>query len=293
MKSYYKSLVASCLALFFIEFTYGQSFQGKAYYFSKTSVDMGDFGRKGLSEGKKKQIAERLKDMFEKTFILTFNQSESTYKEDEKLEAPGGGGMFKMMMGGFTDSGLQYKNVKSKEFLQQKEFFGKQFLITDNLEKLDWKLSGETKKIGQYLCMKATATKALNETDFTSMRMKRKGHDKENTKDTEKGDDLEQEVEIPKEIEITAWYTLEIPVNQGPGEYWGLPGLILEVNADRTTILCSKIVMNPKDKTTINKPKKGKKVTKEAYNTIVKKKTKEMQEMYQGRGRSGGMRPRG
>jgi len=51
------------------------------------------------------------------------------------------------------------------------------------------------------------------------------------------------EIEIPKEIEIIAWYTPQIPVPQGPGEYFGLPGLILEIQADRTSILCSKIVL--------------------------------------------------
>ena len=44
---------------------------------------------------------------------------------------------------------------------------------------------------------------------------------------------------------IEAWYTLQIPVSSGPAEYWGLPGLILEVNSGNTTILCSKIILNP------------------------------------------------
>ena len=91
---------------------------------------------------------------------------------------------------------------------------------------------------------------------------------------------------MPEDIEVTVWYTPQIPVSQGPGEYWGLPGLILEVNADRTTILCSKIVMNPEEKTEIKQPSKGKEVTKEEYNTIVKEKVEEMREMYRGRNRS-------
>jgi GLPGLI family protein len=42
-------------------------------------------------------------------------------------------------------------------------------------------------------------------------------------------------IELPK-VTITAWYTPEIPVSQGPEGYWGLPGLILEVNDGKTTI---------------------------------------------------------
>jgi GLPGLI family protein len=101
------------------------------------------------------------------------------------------------------------------------------------------------------------------------------------------------EFEIPKEQTITAWYTPQIPINQGPGEYWGLPGLILEVNAGRTTILCSKIVMNPDEKEEIKRPSKGKKVTQEEYSEIIKKKMEEMREMFRGRGRDGGGRIRG
>jgi GLPGLI family protein len=51
-------------------------------------------------------------------------------------------------------------------------------------------------------------------------------------------------LEMPKDVTITAWYTPEIPVNQGPENYWGLPGLILEINDSKTVILCSKIVLN-------------------------------------------------
>jgi predicted GIY-YIG superfamily endonuclease len=54
--------------------------------------------------------------------------------------------------------------------------------------------------------------------------------------------------EMPKEISITAWYTPEIPINQGPENYWGLPGLILEVTDGKTVILCSKLVLNTKEK---------------------------------------------
>lgn len=57
---------------------------------------------------------------------------------------------------------------------------------------------------------------------------------------------------------MTAWYTPEIPVNQGPENYWGLPGLILEINDGTTTILCSKIVLNAKEKVEIKPSKKEK-----------------------------------
>ncbi|MFT7350131.1 MAG: GLPGLI family protein [Candidatus Paceibacteria bacterium] len=88
-----------------------------------------------------------------------------------------------------------------------------------------------------------------------------------------------------KLTEVEAWYTPQIPVSHGPGEYWGLPGLILEVSADNTTMLCSKIVMNPKEKIKIEAPDKGKEITKSLYQETIQGK---MLEMRNNRGRRRG-----
>ena len=147
-------------------------------------------------------------------------------------------------------------------------------------------MENESKQIGQYLCFKATAVKKGDDTDFANMR--RRNRDNDTKKEDDKLANPMDEIEVPKEILVTAWYTPQIPVNQGPGEYWGLPGLILELNSGRTTILCTKIEINPKVKIEIKAPSKGKVVTKEQYAEIVKDKMKEMQEM--GGGRSRGAR---
>ncbi|MBD3864618.1 GLPGLI family protein [Olleya marilimosa] len=296
LKSTFKNL-ATLLVLIITSSVFAQDgFQGQATYMSKTTMDMDNFGGRELSPERKKMIMERMKTMLEKTFILDFNKTESTYKEDEALEAPGGGRGF--MMGGMA-AGTIYKNVKENLLLQDQEFFGKQFLIKDSLVKLDWKMSGESKQIGKYTAFKATATKKVDAADWTNMR--RRGNDKDKKEDdkkevaelkkdstkTDAPKDPFEDIEIPEEIEVTAWYTMDIPVNSGPGEYWGLPGLILEVNAGRTTILCSKIVMNPSDKNEIKKPSKGKEVSMEEYQDTVKKKMEEMREMFRSRGGRG------
>lgn len=296
LKSTFKNL-ATLLVLIITSSVFAQEdFQGQATYMSKTTMDMDNFGGRELSPERKKMIMERMKTMLEKTFILDFNKTESTYKEDEALEAPGGGRGF--MMGGMA-AGTIYKNVKENLLLHDQEFFGKQFLIKDSLVKLDWKMSGESKQIGKYTAFKATATKKVDAADWTNMR--RRGNEKDKKEDdkkevaevkkdstkTDAPKDPFEDIEIPEEIEVTAWYTMDIPVNSGPGEYWGLPGLILEVNAGRTTILCSKIVMNPSDKNEIKKPSKGKEVSMEEYQDTVKKKMEEMREMFRSRGGRG------
>ena len=254
-----------------------QDFQGKAYYMSKTTMDLDQFGGREMTADRKKQIEERMKSFLEKQYILTFNKEESIYKEDEKLEAATGGGRG---FGGFASSftgGPKYKNVKSKELLQDQEFFGKQFLIKDDLKDLEWTMGSETKQIGNYTVFKATAVKPITGFDFSNFRPRR-------GQDAEKEEEKEEEI---KTVEVTAWYTMQIPINQGPDDYWGLPGLILEVNAGRTTILCTKITMNSKDKDNIDKPEKGEVVTQKEYTEIT---TKKMEEFRNNRGRRGGGR---
>ena len=84
MKPFYSKLIVICL-IFFIAFSTDaqQDFQGQAFYQSKTSVNMDNFGGREMSEDRKKQIAERMKSMFEKTYVLNFNKVESTYKEED------------------------------------------------------------------------------------------------------------------------------------------------------------------------------------------------------------------
>ena len=66
------------LMLFLTSTSFAQNFQGKAYYFSKTSVDMDSWGGQNMSEDRKKQIADRMRSMFEKTYILNFDREAST-----------------------------------------------------------------------------------------------------------------------------------------------------------------------------------------------------------------------
>jgi GLPGLI family protein len=277
---------------------YAQEFQGMAVYESKTSTS--DFkarmeGNKNMTPDMQKRIEESMKKMFEKTFILNFNKTASIYKEEEKLEASaqGGGGMrmWSSMMGG---GGTYYKNVKDKQYSNDKEYMGKEFLVKDSLTSLAWKMGAETRVIGGYTCYKATAVKKPSATDFRNLRPRKEDADKKEGEKpaADKKTNFLDAVEVPKEIVITAWYTPEIPVSQGPEGYWGLPGLILEVNDGKTVLLCSKVVLNPKVKAEIKAPSKGKVISQKEYDETVMKKMEEWREMNQGRGGNGGMQIR-
>lgn len=285
MKSIFTFLLAFATITTFAQ----KDFQGKATYMSKTTMDMSNFGGgRQFSEAQKKQIAARMKSMLEKTFILNFDKNASLYKEDEKLAAPSAGRG--RGFGGFSGGGTKYKNTKDNVALESTEFFGKVFLISDEMKKPEWKLGTETKKIGNYTCYKATLVKEVDPMDFTNMRRRGRGNRNNEKKGDAKKDStntikISDEIEMPKQIEVTAWYTPQIPVSNGPGEYWGLPGLILEINSGRTTVLCTEIVLNPADKQKIEKPTKGKKITRKKYLATVQAKMEEMRENFRGRGR--------
>ncbi|MFD2564211.1 GLPGLI family protein [Aquimarina rubra] len=271
--------------------TTAQDFQGKAYYFSKTGMDM-DFGRRQMSEDQKKAIADRMKSAMEKTFILAFNKSAATYKEEAQLDTSEGGGRWGTTLSGFTSNNY-YKNIQEGQYYDQREFYGKNFLIKDSLITYNWTLVNETKKIGNYTCFKATTTKKVNELmDWRAMRRKarQQREQRENGADDQaNSQDVQNGSETSNEIEVIAWYTPEIPVNQGPGSYWGLPGLILEIQEGRTTVLCNKIVLNTKEKEEIKAPTKGKEVSQKEFDDITKEKVEEMIEQFstQRRGRGG------
>ncbi|MEQ3656884.1 MAG: GLPGLI family protein [Dokdonia sp.] len=246
-----------------------QEFQGQAVYFSKSTMQLGSWGAR-MSEAQKKQVQARLKNRLEKTYTLNFNKEASVFDEEEKLDA----------MSGATDSwgqnfaaGEQFKNVKENQLVQSQELYGKQFLVKDELIPIDWVMGKESKQIGQYMCFKATASVPTADLTWYSFAWS------DLRRNTEASEDGEPEVAM---TQVEAWYTPQIPVRHGPGQFWGLPGLILEVSAGDTTMLCSKITLNPSESIDIEAPKKGKEITKKKYKETI---TEKMMEMRNNRGR--------
>ena len=203
--------------------------------------------------------AERIKGMMkkalEKNYTLEFNSNSSFFEEEEVLEAGQGSGRGFNWMQFVTgpEGGSLHKDLQSKIYTNKKQ-------------------------IGIYNAYKATITKEVEERAFNFGRRPSSNSSEE--------EDKEPEAPKMREVVMSAWFTPEIPVSTGPSMYGGLPGLILEINDDRTTILCTKVILNPKEKIKIKVPKKGKVVTKSEFEQISEDKAKEMQEMYQG-GRGG------
>ncbi len=250
-----------------------QNVKGIATYKSQRKMDV-ELDSTQMNDEMRSQLMAMLKKQFENEYTLQFNKDESIYKEVENLEKPSasGGAVVEVFVATAGGSDILYKNTKDNRYANQNDLFGKQFLVLDSIEEMEWKLGKETKNIGEYTCFKATSTRMAEVMSVST------------------GDDDETETEpVEEELTITAWYTPQIPVKHGPGNYGGLPGLILEVSDGRETILCSKLVLNPKDGVDIKEPTKGKKVNQEEFDVIMEKKMKEMDERFQSnRRRDGG-----
>ena len=261
-------LITLSLTLLFTSLLSAQDFKGIATYKTQRKMDI-QMDSTQMNSDMQKQMMAMLKKQFEKEYTLQFNNNESIYKEVVNLEKPSGmgsGGM-QIVVAGTGDGDLLYKNIAENRFANQSDLFGKIFLIKDVLEQPEWKMEKETKNIGEYTCFKATFKRMVQNSSSMTM-----------TINSEDDEETEEEEEV--EQTVTAWYTLQIPVKHGPGNYSGLPGLILEVGDGNETILCSKIVLNPKEGLDIKEPTKGKEVSQEKFEAIMEKKMSEMNEQF-------------
>ncbi|MDI5948073.1 GLPGLI family protein [Flavobacterium yafengii] len=249
-----------------------QEFQGKAEYFSKTIIKQKVKNSDSKIEKDvefDKMIQEALKKSSEKKYLFIFNKQEGLYEQMEELEKPEVGNATMSIKVTFSGVGKKYINLKDKSKVVEDEIFGKEFLIVDTLEKLNWILVNETKKIGDYSCYKAEVTVPVTE--------KQKQEYQDFLKKQENKISLFP-MEEPKDKVITAWYAPEIPVSLGPLNYWGLPGLILEINEEDVIILCSKVTLSNKEVAKIKVPNTSKKVTQAEFDAIEKAKLDSMKD---------------
>jgi len=258
-----------------------QNFQGYATYQSSRKMDNMTMKFEGMTPAMEAQIKEQMKKQFQREYELKFNLTESVWNEAESLDggpeaAASGGGMrvVTMSAGG---GGVTYKNTAENLFLQETEVFSKPFLVSDELEPREWEITNETKQIGNYTAQKAIFTD-IRESRVISLTSTSEG---DKTKE-----DAEPSVRMDT-IRIEAWYTPQIPVSQGPENYWGLPGLIMEVNDGTTTYICTKVVLNPEEGVKIKRPSKGKKVNREELRAEIDAKMAEMGEKFSSGGKGG------
>ncbi|GAA0558716.1 GLPGLI family protein [Chitinophaga japonensis] len=181
---------------------------------------------------------------------------------DERPEAFAGeerGGMrVNIMVAGAND--ITYLDFSAGRMTEQRELGTKNYIVTDSIQKLQWKLTGETMTILNYPCQQAVARRIgkRNETTMENGELKTR--------------------EIADTSQIVAWFTPAIPVPAGP-EYQGqLPGMILGMDISDSRVVYRAVeITEAVDLSDIKAPSKGKKITAAEFAEEREKLMKEMQ----------------
>jgi GLPGLI family protein len=130
------------------------------------------------------------------------------------------------------------RNYEKNTFFNADEMLGKVYLVSDSLKSPDWKILNDLKEVAGHVCMNASLYDTLR---------------KQN---------------------VVAWFALDIPVQAGPDRFWGLPGLILEVNINNGARIftADKLEFKPlTNEFDLPKKLKGKQVNNIAYLAVIKK----------------------
>lgn len=183
--------------------------------------------------------------------ILVFTKEEAIFKQYkdpndvEQAPTPGRGGF---RFRNRNNQNELYRNLSDGTSVNSQEFFGKKFLINGTTSNLKWKMTGQTKQVGDYFCQKAIYQ------DTTQ--------------------------------EIVVWFSPMIPVTAGPDNYGGLPGMILYVNINDGERIITALEINQKEISagTIEQPTEGEVITMEDFEKLREEKMAEMREEFGGNG---------
>ncbi|MDZ4747217.1 MAG: GLPGLI family protein [Saprospiraceae bacterium] len=179
-------------------------------------------------------------------FELIFSGDESIYRAQKQEELPAtssspGGPPMGMRFGGGRANRVVYKDLAKDTMIDSRDFMQKQFLITGPPKPRKWKIGIKHKEILGYNCLEAS----FRADSVTTM---------------------------------VAWFSPQLPIPNGPSDYQGLPGMILQVdvNDGERMVTATEINIDSVDTTMIVAPSKGKEVTPEEFEKIREEKMKEM-----------------
>ncbi len=285
-----KVILLGLMALLTMTSVSAQIKEGKLIFERKTNM------RKMITDP---EMRSRIPEFRTEKFELIFNDQASMFKTIPDDEAPdpfansggdrgGGGGRFMFRM---PEVNI-YTDLNTQLQLEARSMFEKDFLITDTLKPLKWKLSEETKTIAKYVCKKATTSIVPQQ---LNMRLGggggrpagggnrgggggNRGGVSFNTGGVNISAGGDTAGQKPKEIEIVVWYTESIPVSVGPDTYAGLPGAILEVDTDNGSAVISAVEYIAKySAKELKQPTKGDKMSRAKFMDTLQELFKGMQ----------------
>lgn len=202
-------------------------------------------------------------------FELKFGNNRSIWQhideDDNSDEFSGNGMQIKMVTAGQND--ISFYDFAASRSIEQREIFGKNFIVEDSIHALSWKLTGETQTILGHACQKAVAQNIG----------KRMQMNIDNGKMEKK--------EVPDTSAYIAWFTSDIPVPAGPEVQGQLPGLILLLDMNNGRTVYKVLEISPQtDLSSVKAPTKGKKVSPQQFSEERNKMMDEMQKNNQSGG---------
>ena len=215
----------------------GQSINGKITYLA-TSKYAESFYKKKVKKNKKEiksnilKLYKNSKDVYS---ILEFNENRSLYYVVDKMEINNDNVNYTHILAGSEKKFYTNNNLMIYQNNTLDCFLlGECFLIENKIPK--WELKNEAKKIQGFECYRAVIKNPIN-----------------------------------NKISVEVWYTPEIPYQYGVMNYFGLPGVILEINRNTFSMTAIKIELNPLEKIKIEEPKNAKKITEKEFKELTKK----------------------
>ena len=190
------------------------------------------------------QLKDKLNiPFYDYTTVLDINKYESIYYPQQEITndtasvslVRSSGDSLSQRKVHFYDTEIIYTDFKTTKMVTAIKKYSfdrlaRSILIEEALPEFTWIMSNETKLIAGYPCKKATL--------------------------------------LNSEIPVEAWYTERINIGQGPKEYHGLPGLILEIKEGDEVITAQKIMLFPVDNIKIEIPATGDKMTREQFDNL-------------------------
>lgn len=259
-----KKLLVSGCAVLLVTLVQAQQKQGTVTY---ERISQMQISFSGMPGGMENQLPKSRKDNFELLFanhVSLWKAAEEEANETTDIRGGEGGGVqIRMVISGAND--VLYNNFETGKRVEKREVMDKIFVIEDSITSLKWKITGESKTILNFPCIKAVTSSIRNRTMMNA----------DNGKIERK--------EITDTVTVVAWFTTGIPVPAGPAEYQGqLPGLILEMDINNgTQVFKATSISEKADVAVIKEPSGKKRYTPEEFK---KEREKIMAEMNRNNG---------
>ena len=218
-----------------------------------------DYGIEPNGNPRRDAMIADLPKMGKAYHTLTFNEKYARYEEDMDLKEPIDPDLEKML------AFMRFRKLPEEEVIQvfydfekdQRtevlEFMTRSFILNHPITSSNWKISGGKKQVGEFVCFEA---------------------------------------KLASDENIIAWFSPELPLPAGPGQYSGLPGIILAIEQNNEIVLMATEIILEDHHVAFEEPKDGKRVTDEEFSLIKEEKTAEFIEQREQRRQQRGQQGR-